>query len=75
MNINLIERDVENRNRIIRNLENSLFYLKLEELKHKEAIYLVNYELFFMQDQLHNYNVLLKLLREENDEKVPETDL
>ena len=66
MKLELIEEEVKHKQAYVQNLEASLEYLHQDKSKeHKEAIYLVDYEIFYVKDQLGNYEILLNILREE----------
>lgn len=66
MNVELIEREVKQRQEYVDRLSYSLETLKKDDPeKHKEAIYLLGQEVFFRLDQLNNYKSLLVNLAED----------
>lgn len=62
MNISLVDQDIQRKVQSIKSLECSLWYLRQDEKKHEEAIYLVGQQLFHLKDQLFNYKLLFNIL-------------
>jgi hypothetical protein len=72
MKVELIERDIRDREQALKNCEYNIMYLRQEnERKNRDVIRMLGNEAYLLKDQLARYKVILALLREEegpNDE-------
>jgi hypothetical protein len=66
MKANLIERDMQDRERALQSCKGNIMYLQQKgERKYKEDINMLSQEIFFLQDQLSRYKIIFDLLKEE----------
>ena len=66
MKVNLIERDIQDRERALKSCEFNILYLKQEnERKNRDVIHMLGSEAYLLRDQLARFKVVLGILKEE----------